>query len=428
MMIGTTLGPFIAGTLFAAAAGGDETVCRPVTDLSPRAMAGSIESMPSELAASGSLSRWTAAQGDTLRLKVRVSEPGAYEISIRLQPGAAGAAFSARAWEVPLTRDGQEKITLSGPAQDRLVDIRFDPVPLGPGHHMLDVKCLATGELPLDCVGLRRVGDGTGDIGRPSGDLDQRAFLGVQLGRPDPNGVEIVRTVPDTAAEKAGIEDGDVLFTIDGTRITTREAVQETIGTHRPGDRVELELHRDGVLIIMVVELGRRPPAEPTARTEHVVRVLEAEPGQVIADIGCGSGWLSEAIARAVGPGGTVYAVEIQERHVRELHRWSAPNIVPVLSLADDVSLPEACLDTAMLHDVASHISRSARPRFYESLTLALKPDGRLVVFGPHGKAEAMLRELRGYGYVAVDHERLAALSTEDLDRRLRDGIVFCRQ
>jgi ubiquinone/menaquinone biosynthesis C-methylase UbiE len=175
----------------------------------------------------------------------------------------------------------------------------------------------------------------------------------------------------------------------------------------------------------MVVELGLRPEQESTVRSEHVIEMLRVRTGQVVADIGCGSGWLCEAIAEAVGPEGTVYAVEIQERLVRPLHRWSPPNVVPVLSLADDVSLPEDCLDTAMLHDVASHISRSARPRFYESLTRALKPDGRLVVFGPHGKADAMLRGLRGYGFVPVDEETLAALPPEDLDRRLKDGIVF---
>jgi hypothetical protein len=420
-MIGTLLGaagatavpPMLSAQ--EPAAGPDETACRPVTDLSPRASAGPLERVESDLSATGSLSRWDAVEGDTLRVKVRTTDPGAYEISIRILPAADGAAFSARAWEMPLTRDGRKKLTLPGPAPDRPLDIRFDPIPMGPGHHVLELECLATGELLLDCVGLRRTGDAGEGLGRPSGDLDQRAFLGVQLGRQSPDGVAIVRTVPDTAAEKAGIETGDVLFTIDGVRVTERDDLLGAIESHRPGDRVELELYRDGVLIIMGVELGRRPPAEPTARTEHVVRVLEAEPGQTIADIGCGSGWLAEAIAEAVGPEGTVYAVEIQEGHVRQLHLWSAPNVVPVLSAPEDVSLPEACLDTAMLHDVASHISRSA-------------PDGRLVVFGPHGKAEAMLRELRGYGFAPVDEETLAALSPEDLDRRLRDGIVFRRQ
>ncbi|MHC5009178.1 MAG: PDZ domain-containing protein [Planctomycetota bacterium] len=299
---------------------------------------------------------------------------------------------------------------------------------MGPGHHVLELECLAPGEFLLDCVGLSRTGDATGNLGRTGEDPGEPAFLGVQLGREGPDRVAIVRTVPDTAADKAGLRAGDVLVKIGGVPTTTRDDVRDTIESHQPGDHVELELLRDGALIIMDVELGRRPEQESTARLEHVIEVLQVRPGQVIADIGCGYGWLSEAIAEAVGAEGTVYAVEIQERLVRRLHRWSPPNVVPVLSLPDDVSLPENCLDTAMLHDVASHISRSARPRFYESLTRALKPDGRLVVFGPHGRANGMLRELRGYGFVPVDQEILDAISPEDRDRRLRDGIVFRRR
>jgi tRNA A58 N-methylase Trm61 len=409
-------------------AGHDETACRPVAELSPRASEGSLGRVESDLSATGWLSRWDAAEGDTLRLKVRTSGPGTYEISILVVPTTDGPALAARAWGAPLTREGGERLALQGPGQDRLVDIRFDPIPMGPGHHVLELKCLAPGEFLLDCVSLRRTGDLTGDTARPSGDRRERAFLGIQLGGPDPDGVAIVRTVPDTAAEKAELRAGDVLVKIGGTKTATRDDVLDTIESHRPGDRVELQILRDGALIIMDVQLGRRPEPESTARLEHVIEVLQVRPGQVIADIGCGSGWLSEAIAEAVGAEGTVYAVEIQERLVRRLHGWSPPNVVPVLSLPDDVSLPEDCLDTAMLHDVASHISRPARPRFYESLTRALKPDGRLVVFGPHGKADAMLRGLRRYGYVAVDAETLAALPPEDLDQRLRDGIVFRHQ
>ncbi|MHC4102824.1 MAG: PDZ domain-containing protein [Planctomycetota bacterium] len=443
MMIGTTPCSILAGVLLAAVGAlaqpptlsatrppdaRDETACRPVSDLQPRASGKGLESVPSDLSDTGSLWRWPAAEGDTLRLKLRTSDRGTYQVTIRRAvPTTNSPVVSARAWEVPLTREGRESFTVHGPA-DRLVDLRFDPIALGPGYHVLELKCVASGELLLDCVGLRRTGDATEEIGRPSEDRGQRAFLGVELGQPQEDGVEIRRTVADTAAERAGLEAGDVVVAIDGMRTPTLKEVQDAIDAYRPGDRVELKLLRDGARIVMDVELGRRPEAQRVERAGHVVNVLQVQPGQVIADIGCGSGWLSEAIAEAVGPEGTVYAVEIQERLVRRLHRWSPPNVVPVLSVPEDVSLPADCLDTAMLHDVASHIERRARPRFYQSLTRALRPEGRLVVFGPHGRAEAMLRELRRHGFIPVDGEALAALSPEDLDRRLRDGIVFRRR
>ncbi|MHC4427160.1 MAG: methyltransferase domain-containing protein [Planctomycetota bacterium] len=87
--------------------------------------------------------------------------------------------------------------------------------------------------------------------------------------------------------------------------------------------------------------------------------------------------------------------------------------------------MPEESLDTAMLHDVASHIDRPARPKFYQSVARALRPGGKLVIFGPHGDARSMLDELRGYGFVPVNEDELTGLSEGDLDRRLNDGIEF---
>jgi SAM-dependent methyltransferase len=442
MMIGTTLNSATIGVLIAVTSGParpptlsatqtpngrNEQICHPVKDLEPKVSAGALESVPSELSGSGSLMRWAAAEGDTLRVKVRASDPGTYEISIRAVQGPDGPALSARAWEVPLTREGQVRFMRQDPGHDGPLDIRFDPIPMGPGYHVLELECLVPGEALLDCVGLRRTGDATEGIGRPAASVAERPFLGVELGPPQQGGVTINRTIPDTAAQKAGLEPGDVLVTIDGVRMPELERVQDAIAAHRPGDRVELGLRRNGERITRQVELGRRPEAPEQRRTRaaRVIDVLQVQPGQVIADIGCGSGWLSEVIAEVLGSEGTVYAVEIQERLVRRLHRWSPPNVVPVLSAPHDVLLPQGCLDTAMLHDVASHISRPARPRFYESLARALKPRGRLVVFGPHGNAAAMLRELRGYGFIPVDDDALGALSPEDLDQRLEDGIVF---
>jgi SAM-dependent methyltransferase len=407
-----------------------DAICLPLKELEPKASRGGLGRAPSKLSDTGWLTRWSAAAGDTLRLKVRPPEAGTYVISIRAVPATDGPALSARLWEVPLTREGQVRFMLQGPSPDRLLDIGLDPAPMGPGYHVLELECVEAGDILLDCVGLRRTGDAPPEIGQPAGEVEERPFLGVQLGRARPEGVPITRTIPDTAADGAGLAAGDVLVTLDGVVMSSLEQVQDAIASHRPGDRLELELLRDGERITMAVELGRRPEMldERRERTEHVIEVLQVRPGQVIADVGCGSGWLAEAIAAALGADGTVYAVEIQDRLVGRLHRWSNPNVVPVLSTPRDVCLPEACLDTAVLHDVASHVARRARPRFYQSLERALKPEGQLVIFGPHGEAATMLRELRRFGFIPVNDDAFGGLSPEELDQQLRDGIVFRRQ
>ena len=399
----------------------EEPACRWAADLRPRASAGNPVSVPSDLTPHGALLRWTAEAGETLQLRLFTAEPGTYELSLSAVHAPDAPVVSAKLWEDPLTRKGEPSIALQWVTGPKVRAVRFDDVSMGPGHHILELTCLEPGDILLDCVALRR----TGELVVPRGGdaTGGRPFLGIEMPDTGERGVTIQRTVSGSGAEEAGLEAGDVLVRVDGEPVGTSGDVSAAILRHRPGDRVELTLIRDGEQIERAATLGRRWESEGrggSRATSVIIDVLDVMPGQVIADIGAGSGWLSEAIAKAVGTDGIVYAVEIQERHVRRLHQFASPNLVPVLSLPDDVSLPQDSVDTAMLHDVASHVRRSVRPRFYQSVARALRPDGRLVIFGPHGKAREMLNELREYGFVPVEEEEPA-----DLDQWLADGIVF---
>ncbi len=395
-----------------------ETPCRPAADLRPKASAGRPSPVRSDLSRHGELLLWEAAIGDTLRLNLVAADNGTYRVSLAGVHGPDAAVISARLWDDPLTRDGRTRIALQRGARDELVEVRFDAVSLGPGRHVLELSCLEPGAVLLDCVALGPTDEvtapaaGDGPFGRP--------FLGVEMGESSGGGVTINRVIAGSAAADAGLRAGDVILRLDGEQTASSGRLSETILEHRPGDRVEVVLLRSGATMEMVVTLGRRTASSAGARAARVLEVLDVGPGQVIADIGAGSGWLAEAIAQAAGPEGLVYAVEISEDHVRRLRRWRTPNVVPVLSVPHDVCLPAGSLDTAMLHDVASHVTRSARPKFYESIARALKPKGRLVIFGPHGRARFMLDELRDRGFVPV-----AAEEPDDLDQWLRDGIVF---
>src|SRR5262245_66138887 len=46
---------------------------------------------------------------------------------------------------------------------------------------------------------------------------------------------------------------------------------------------------------------------------ERVVAALEIRAGDRVADLGAGSGYFTERLARAVAPGGQVYAVDVEE-------------------------------------------------------------------------------------------------------------------
>jgi SAM-dependent methyltransferase len=254
----------------------------------------------------------------------------------------------------------------------------------------------------------------------------EQPFIGIELGSSTDGGTRIDRVIPDTAAQRFGLEAGDVILRIDGARTGSASRVSEAIVSRRPGDLIRIELLRSGERQTIPLELGRRPDDLVLRRdqADHVLEVLQVRPGLDIADIGCGSGWLSEAIAIELDGSGTVYAVELQEDHIENLRHRALPGVVPVLSEPDDVSLPDNSLDVAMLHDVASHIDRGARKSFYESVKRSLRPGGRLVVFGPHGDGATMLEVLQANGFVPIEND-LGGLAPDDLDRRLSEGIVF---
>lgn len=115
---------------------------------------------------------------------------------------------------------------------------------------------------------------------------------------------------------------------------------------------------------------------------EKVVGALGLDPGQVVADLGAGTGLFSVPLAKAVGPRGKVYAVEIQPGFLDYIKRKAADqgvsNVVPVLGKPADPALPASDVDLAFMHDVIHHIAD--RQAYLKHVVQYLKPSGRLAV------------------------------------------------
>ena len=52
---------------------------------------------------------------------------------------------------------------------------------------------------------------------------------------------------------------GDVLTSIDGHAVTSMDDVHSLLGKRRPGQKVAVELKRDGKTVTVSAELGERP-------------------------------------------------------------------------------------------------------------------------------------------------------------------------
>ncbi|SEL02466.1 serine protease Do [Ruminococcus sp. YRD2003] len=61
-----------------------------------------------------------------------------------------------------------------------------------------------------------------------------------------PVGVYVISVTEDSAADKAGLQKGDIITAIDGDEVTTTEELNAKKNKHSAGDKVELTISRDG--------------------------------------------------------------------------------------------------------------------------------------------------------------------------------------
>ena len=113
--------------------------------------------------------------------------------------------------------------------------------------------------------------------------------------------------------------------------------------------------------------------------------MLEASgvgPGSVVADIGAGTGYLTRAFSRAVGPEGRVYATDVQPEMLAELERVALDhtNVEVVRGSFERPELPEACCDVAFFLNVYKEIE--PRVPFLQETMRSLGEGGRVVIVG----------------------------------------------
>jgi len=125
-----------------------------------------------------------------------------------------------------------------------------------------------------------------------------------------------------------------------------------------------------------------RPDRDEEQRPEEVIRTMGLEDGDVVADIGCGTGYFSRPMARAVAPRGRVYAVDIQSEMLRILgdrvDEEGLSNVMPVLGENDDPRLPPESLDWILLVDVYHEFQQPKA--MLAKIREALKPEGRVAL------------------------------------------------
>jgi precorrin-6B methylase 2 len=125
-----------------------------------------------------------------------------------------------------------------------------------------------------------------------------------------------------------------------------------------------------------------RPERVNEERPAEVIAALGLRGGEVVADLGAGSGYFAFRIAPRVGATGKVLAVDIQDEMLETIRRraiaLSVTNVEDVKSSETDPKLPANSVDVVLMVDVYHEL---AYP--FEVMTKvrnALKPGGRVVL------------------------------------------------
>lgn len=124
-----------------------------------------------------------------------------------------------------------------------------------------------------------------------------------------------------------------------------------------------------------------RPEREEEEQPSRLLEALQLKPGNVVADVGAGSGYLSWRMARQVTPGGRVFATDIQPEMIAILRTnmaaHSVTNVIPVVGTTRDPRLPTNAVDLAIMVDVYHEFDHPYE--MMRSIVASLRPGGRVV-------------------------------------------------
>lgn len=147
------------------------------------------------------------------------------------------------------------------------------------------------------------------------------------------------------------------------------------------------------------------PSRDAWQKPREVIIALAIKPGSRVGDLGAGGGYFTWHPAEAVGPQGTVYAVDVDETALgiiqKEMTSRGITTVVPIRAESADARLPEP-VDLIFTCDTYHHMDD--RVAYFRSLTRYLKPDGRVAIldFHPHGFFSGLL----GHGTAKEDVRR----------------------
>ncbi len=191
------------------------------------------------------------------------------------------------------------------------------------------------------------------------------------------------RSFSQSHAVLPGVPDRAVVAENQAPDSSQRPPLYETRTDHDPNGTGKFYMGREIAQVMGPggIEWLDRHEREQEEHPAQVLEALDLRPGEIVADLGAGSGYFTFRMAPGVGETGKVLAVEIQEAMLNTLRARAsalkAANVEVVQGTETDPHLPAGGVDLVLVVDVYHEL---AYP--FEVMTKvreALKPGGRVV-------------------------------------------------
>ena len=124
----------------------------------------------------------------------------------------------------------------------------------------------------------------------------ERGFLGVVIqdldkelaedfGLDSKQGALISNVMPDSPADQAGLQQGDVVISFNGTPVKAMQEFRRRVAMVRPGEKIEMQVMRSGKEVSVAVIIGKREQPEALAQQKQSQEVLGIEVAQLDKDV-----------------------------------------------------------------------------------------------------------------------------------------------